>query len=63
MQGVDYDVLGFPIFKGDNLKFTLKLKEEYYVMKDTDQFKECTRILKRQLKKVKYQGNFYSTTA
>lgn len=27
VKGVDYDVLGFPIFKGDNLKFTLKLDE------------------------------------
>ncbi|MED1630965.1 hypothetical protein BTJ48_03397 [Bacillus mycoides] len=25
VMGVGYDVLGFPIFKGDNLKFTLKL--------------------------------------
>ena len=51
MEGVDYDVLGFPIFKGDNLKFTLKLDEKHYVMKDTSQFKECTRILKEAIER------------
>ncbi|WP_249927470.1 HNH endonuclease, partial [Heyndrickxia sporothermodurans] len=51
VKGVDYDVLGFPIFKGENLKFTLKLDEEYKVMKDTSQFKECTRILKEAIEK------------
>ncbi|MFB6468426.1 HNH endonuclease [Cytobacillus sp. Hz8] len=51
VKGVDYDVLGFPIFKGENLKYTLKLDERYYVMKDTSQFKECTRILKEAIEK------------
>lgn len=51
MNGVDYDVLGFPIFKDDNLTFTVKLDEEYYVMKDTSQFKECTRILREAIEK------------
>ncbi|MDA2729837.1 HNH endonuclease [Bacillus cereus] len=60
VQGVDYDVLGFPIFKGDNLKFTLKLKEEYYVMKDTDQFKECTRILKKAIEEGKVSRELFT---
>ncbi|SDC84832.1 DNase/tRNase domain of colicin-like bacteriocin [Terribacillus halophilus] len=51
VKGVDYDVLGFPIFKGDDLAYTLKLDKEYYIMKDTDQFKECTRILKEAIEK------------
>ena len=51
VKGVDYDVLGFPIFKGDNLTFSLKLDEGYYVMKDTNQFKEGTRILKEAIEK------------
>ncbi|MEB9974258.1 HNH endonuclease [Bacillus cereus] len=60
VQGIDYDVLGFPIFKGDNLKFTLKLKEEYYVMKDTDQFKECTRILKKAIEEGKVSRELFT---
>ena len=51
VNGVDYDVLGFPIFKGNNLIFTLKLNEDYYVMKDTNQFKECTRLLREAIEK------------
>ena len=53
MQGVGYDVLGFPIFKGDNLKFALKLKEEYYVMKDTDQFKRVYKDIKKAIEEGK----------
>ncbi|WP_246140813.1 HNH endonuclease [Bacillus marasmi] len=49
VKGVDYDLLGFPIFKGKNLLFTLKMDKKYYVMKDTIQFKECTRILKEAI--------------
>ncbi|MDA2636270.1 HNH endonuclease [Bacillus cereus] len=60
VQGVGYDVLGFPIFKGDNLKFALKLKEEYYVMKDTDQFKECTRILKKAIEEGKVSRELFT---
>ncbi|MED0958294.1 HNH endonuclease [Bacillus paramycoides] len=60
MKGIDYDVLGFPIFKGDNLKFTLKLDKEYYVMKDTAQFKECTRILKEAIEKGKVPRELFT---
>ncbi|WLR43225.1 HNH endonuclease [Bacillus carboniphilus] len=45
-SGVEFDVLGFPIFKGENLKYTLNLDEKFYHMKDTPQFEECTRVLK-----------------
>ena len=30
MNGVDYDVLGFPIFKGDAVKFQTTLDKEMY---------------------------------
>ncbi|NMD71603.1 HNH endonuclease [Bacillus sp. DNRA2] len=60
VKGVDYDVLGFPIFKGENLLFTLKMDKEYYVMKDTIQFKECTRILKEAIEYGELASDLFS---
>ncbi|WP_243518509.1 HNH endonuclease [Priestia filamentosa] len=51
VNGVDYDVLGFPIFKGDDVKFTTTLKEDMFIAKDRKQFKECTRDLKNAIEK------------
>lgn len=48
-KGVDFDILGFPIFKGDDVKFSLKLEKDFYVMKDTDQFRECTKLVKEAI--------------
>ncbi|QXE03373.1 HNH endonuclease [Terribacillus sp. DMT04] len=53
VKGVDYDVLGFPIFKGDDVKFTHKLEVDLYIAKDDKQFVECTKQLKEEIK----QGN------
>ncbi|MDC2866676.1 HNH endonuclease [Bacillus sp. BP-3] len=49
--GVNFDILGFPIFKGDDVKFTLRLEKEFYVMKDPKQFELCTNILKKAIEK------------
>ncbi|KIQ86368.1 hypothetical protein RW25_13085 [Bacillus sp. L_1B0_8] len=51
MKGIDYDVLGFPIFKGDDVKFTHKLDESLFIAKDDAQFEECTRQLKAAINK------------
>ncbi|WP_419881018.1 T7SS effector LXG polymorphic toxin [Peribacillus sp. B-H-3] len=45
VKGVNYDVLGFPIFKGDDVKFSLKLQENLFKATDDAQFKECTKLL------------------
>ncbi|WP_257132198.1 HNH endonuclease [Bacillus pseudomycoides] len=44
-KGVDFDILGFPIFKGDDVKFTTKLREDLLIAKDDQQFKNCTNAL------------------
>ncbi|MEN2768981.1 HNH endonuclease [Ornithinibacillus xuwenensis] len=51
VKGVEYDVIGFPIFKGDDVKFSLKLEKDYYIMKDTDQFLKCTEKLRESINK------------
>ncbi|AYV70485.1 hypothetical protein C2H98_02270 [Niallia circulans] len=51
VKGVNYDVLGFPIFKGDDVKFTLKLQENLFRATDDKQFKICTGILKEAIEK------------
>ncbi len=51
MKGIDYDVLGFPIFKGEDVKFTHKLDESLFIAKDDAQFEECTRQLKAAINK------------
>ncbi|MED1568081.1 hypothetical protein P4U88_19570 [Bacillus paramycoides] len=43
VKGVDYDILGFPIFKGDAVKFQTTLDKVMYIAKDLKQFEECTR--------------------
>ncbi|MCM2977038.1 T7SS effector LXG polymorphic toxin [Priestia aryabhattai] len=49
VKGVDYDVLGFPIFRGDDVKFSMKLKESLFKATDDRQFKECTGLLKEAI--------------
>ncbi|MBC6309915.1 HNH endonuclease [Listeria sp. FSL L7-1582] len=51
MKGIDYDVLGFPIFKGDDMKFTFKLGEDKFVASDSSQFKKCTEVLQAAIKR------------
>jgi len=53
VKGVDYDVLGFPIFKGVDVKFSLKLNVDLYKATDETQFKKCTSLLKEAIE----QGN------
>lgn len=58
VKGVDYDVLGFPIFKGDDVKFSLKLKENLFKASDDKQFKECNRILNEAIEKGEIPRDF-----
>jgi hypothetical protein len=49
VKGVDYDILGFPIFKGDAVKFQMKLDKDMFILSDDKQFKACTDALKDAL--------------
>ncbi|MEN1936509.1 HNH endonuclease [Paenibacillus sp. 102] len=60
MKGIDYDVLGFPIFKGDDVKFTTKLREALLIARDTDQFKSCTNALKKEIEDGKISKEIFS---
>src|SRR5699024_1639752 len=51
VKGVDYDVLGFPIFKGEDVKFSYKLNKELFIASDTKQFKNSTKALKDAINK------------
>ncbi|MBT2198367.1 hypothetical protein CN520_23195 [Bacillus cereus] len=51
VKGVDYDVLGFPIFKGDAVKFQTKLDKGMFIASDDKQFKFCTKALKEAIEK------------
>ncbi|WP_257148776.1 HNH endonuclease [Bacillus cereus] len=51
VKGVDYDVLGFPIFKGDAVKFQTKLDKGMFIASDDKQFKFCTKALKEEIEK------------
>ena len=55
MKGVDYDVLGFPIFKGDAVKFQTRLDKGMFIASDDRQFKFCTKALKEAIEKEIYQ--------
>ncbi|MFJ5771008.1 HNH endonuclease [Psychrobacillus sp. NPDC093180] len=61
VKGVDYDILGFPIFKGDDVKFSLKLKENLYKATDDTQFKESTRLLKEAIEQGKTTTEIFTT--
>lgn len=60
VKGVDYDVLGFPIFKGDNVKFSLKLDKNLFKAADDKQFKECTRMIKEAIDKGKISKDIFT---
>lgn len=60
VKGVDYDVLGFPIFKGDDVKFSLKLKESLFKTTDDTQFKECTGLLKEAIEQGKISKDIFT---
>ena len=60
VKGVDYDVLGFPIFKGDDVKFTHRLDEDLYIAKDDKQFIECTMQLKEAIKQGKIPKDIFT---
>ncbi|MCC5804344.1 HNH endonuclease [Rossellomorea vietnamensis] len=49
VKGVGYDILGFPIFKGDAVKFQTTLDKEMYIAKDLKQFEACTRALQKAI--------------
>lgn len=44
-KGVEFDPLGFPIFKGDNLLFEFDLPENLIIAADKNQFSACTEAL------------------
>lgn len=46
---VEFDILGYPIFKGDDLKFTTNLDESLRVARDKEQFIACTKALKNEI--------------
>ena len=49
-NGVEFDVLGFPVFKGDNLKFEFDLPSNLIVSPDKNQFEACTMALDKAIK-------------
>ncbi|WP_245638949.1 HNH endonuclease [Priestia koreensis] len=51
MKGVDYDILGFPIFKGEAVKFQTTLDKGIFKASDYRQFKLCTQALKESIEK------------
>lgn len=59
-KGVDFDILGFPIFKGDDVKFTMRLDKNLHISPDEPQFKECTRKLKEAIDSGKIPKELFS---
>ncbi|MCU5707225.1 HNH endonuclease [Bacillus wiedmannii] len=59
-KGVDFDILGFPIFKGDDVKFTMRLDKNLHISPDEAQFKECTRKLKEAIDSGKISKELFS---
>ncbi|PGM60556.1 hypothetical protein CN947_16785 [Bacillus cereus] len=60
VKGVDYDILGFPIFKGDAVKFQTTLDKEMYIAKDLRQFEECTRALQKAIEAGKVSKDIFT---
>ncbi|OOR11109.1 toxin [Bacillus cereus] len=52
--------LGFPIFKGDDVKFTMRLDKNLHISPDEAQFKECTRKLKEAIDSGKIPKELFS---
>lgn len=48
-MNIKYDVLGFPIFNGINIKFELKLDKKLLVESDKMQISECVKQLKEAI--------------
>lgn len=48
-MAVEFDILGFPIFSGEDLKFTTKLDQNLFSARDKKQFIACTRALKNEI--------------
>ncbi len=48
-MNIKYDVLGFPIFSGANIKFELKLDKSLFLESDKIQFSECVKQLKEAI--------------
>ncbi|SFD38679.1 DNase/tRNase domain of colicin-like bacteriocin [Bacillus sp. 491mf] len=46
-----FDILGFPIFKGYDVKLTMRLDKSLYIKPDDMQFKACTQMLKEAIGK------------
>ncbi|MEH6848535.1 MULTISPECIES: HNH endonuclease [Bacillus] len=44
-----FDILGFPIFKGYDVKLTMRLDKSLYIKLDDMQFKACTQMLKEAI--------------
>ncbi|CAH1202464.1 hypothetical protein PAECIP111893_01794 [Paenibacillus plantiphilus] len=59
-NGVKFDILGFPIFKGENCKFEMKLPESKYKASDPAQFKECTKALKKAIEEGKVPKELFT---
>ena len=61
MKGIDYDVLGFPIFKGEDVKFQTKLDKEMFKTSDDKQFKLCTKVLKEAIEQGDISKEIFTT--
>lgn len=48
-MNIKYDVLGFPIFNGENVKFQVKLDKNLLTQSDKIQFDECISQLKEAI--------------
>ncbi|MCY6354404.1 HNH endonuclease [Clostridium sp. ZS2-4] len=48
-MNIKYDVLGFPIFNDNNVKFELKLDKKFQTESDKIQFEECIRQLQEAI--------------
>ncbi|MBK1809441.1 HNH endonuclease [Clostridium sp. YIM B02505] len=60
-NGLDYDILGFPIFKGDNLKFEFDLPKDLTISLDYDQFVACTKALEKAIIDGKVSESIFSS--
>ncbi|WP_242168327.1 HNH endonuclease [Priestia koreensis] len=61
MKGVDYDILGFPIFKGEAVEFQTTLDKRMFKASDDRQFKLCTQALKESIEKGEISEEVFTT--
>lgn len=59
-NGIEFDSLGFPIFKGSDLKFEYNLPENMIVASDNAQFTACTKALKNDILEGRISQNMFT---